>query len=326
MLAFTFLLLVLLFFTLVALSIGPSGGSLVETVRLLLRGEGDAAYERVVIEIRLPRVLLALFAGISLAISGTAFQGVLRNPLADPYVLGVSSGAAFGASMAIVLKWPSTFSLPLFAFTGAVGTIFLVYSLAAFNGRIPSDVLLLSGVVVSAFFASLLMLVMAVSGRELHQIVYLLMGSLGTIPSKETIPLLLALLLVSLLCCGGIYLLARDLNLLSLGEEEAHHLGVEVESLKKTVFVIASLAVGSTVALCGAIGFVGLVVPHIARLVVGPGHRVLIPASAAIGGSLLLIADSIARTVFPFEIPVGVITAVFGVPFFIWLLRRRRRG
>ena len=216
-------------------------------------------------------------------------------------------------------------AIPLFALGGAVGTVFLVYSLATFNGRIPRDTLLLSGVVVSAFFASLVMLVMATSGKELHQIIYLLMGSLSRILSRETIPLFLALLLFSLGCCGVIYFFSRDLNLLSLGEEEAQHLGVDIEFTKKIVFIVSSLAVGATVSLCGAIGFVGLIVPHMARFAVGPDHRVLIPASAAIGAGLLLIADTIARTVSPIEIPVGVVTAIFGVPFFIWLLRRRRR-
>ncbi len=320
------LLLLVVVFAFIALAVGPSGVAPLGTIRALFSGGGEDVYQRVVLQIRLPRVLLALFAGISLAVSGAAFQGILRNPLADPYILGVSSGAAFGASIAIVSRLPSPFSVPLLAFGGAVGTIFLVYSLATFNGRIPRDILLLSGVVVSAFFASLIMLVMSVAGRELHQIIYLLMGSLGTILTQETLPLFLGLLGFSLVCCGGIYGFARELNLLSLGEEEAQHLGVDIEFLKRAVFIVSSLSVGATVSLCGAIGFVGLIVPHIGRLAVGPDHRVLIPASAAIGAMLLLLADTVARSVSPFEIPVGVVTAIFGVPFFIWLLRRRRRG
>lgn len=275
--------------------------------------------------VRLPRVVLGIFAGSSLALIGAALQGILQNPLADPYILGVSSGAAFGAALAIVLRLASSLFTPIFGFLGAILAIIAVYNLARSNGRIPKDTLLLSGVLVGFFFSALVMLFMVMAKSELHQITYLLMGNLGFIFGMRDVPLFAAFAALVVVCGVVIHSRSREMNILSLGEEGARQLGVETENLKMMVFVTSSLVVGSVVAFCGAIGFVGLVVPHITRMMVGPDHRRLIVASLLLGATLLLIADAIARTVAPVELPVGVITAVFGVPFFGYLLKRRRK-
>jgi iron complex transport system permease protein len=237
----------------------------------------------------------------------------------------VSSGAAFGAALAVVLRIGSSLFTPIFGFLGAVLAIIAVYNLARSEGRIPKDTLLLSGVLVGFFFSALVMLLMVMAKSELHQITYLLMGNLGFIFGRRDIPLFIVFAVLAGGCGVLIYSRSREMNILSLGEEGARQLGVETERLKIMVFVTSSLVVGAVVAFCGAIGFVGLIVPHIARILVGPDHRRLIIGSVLLGGTLLLVADAIARTVAPVELPVGVITAIFGVPFFGYLLKRRRR-
>jgi iron complex transport system permease protein len=278
-----------------------------------------------VYSVRLPRILLGVFAGSSLALIGASLQGILRNPLADPYILGVSSGAAFGAALSIVLRIGSSLLTPVFGFLGAILAIAAVYNLARSDGRIPMDTLLLSGVLVGFFFSALVMLLMVMAGRELHQITYLLMGNLGFIFARKDIPLFVVFVILVAICGIVLYSRSREMNILSIGEEGARQLGVETEKLKMTVFIASSLVVGAVVAFCGSIGFVGLVVPHISRMIVGPDHRRLIIASLLLGSTLLLISDAIARTVAPVELPVGVITAIFGVPFFAYLLKKRRR-
>jgi len=275
--------------------------------------------------VRIPRMVLGIFAGSSLALIGAALQGILQNPLADPYILGVSSGAAFGAALAIVLKLASSLFTPIFGFLGAMLAVIAVYNLARSNGRIPKDTLLLSGVLVGFFFSALVMLLMVMAKSELHQITYLLMGNLGFIFGMRDIPLFAVFVALVVVCGVIIYSRSREMNILSLGEEGAMQLGVETEKLKMMIFLTSSIVVGSVVAFCGAIGFIGLVVPHITRIIVGPDHRRLIVASLLLGATLLLIADAIARTVAPVELPVGVITAIFGVPFFGYLLKRRRK-
>jgi iron complex transport system permease protein len=213
--------------------------------------------------------------------------------------------------------------IPLFSFAGALIAIFAVYSLASFKGRIPKDTLLLAGVLVGFFFSALVMLTMVLGGRELHSIVYMLMGHLGVVFHRRLIIPFTIFAVVSVLVFIVSYVHGRELNILSLGEERAVELGVESEKLKKTVFLVSSLSIGVTVAFCGQIGFVGLVIPHIGRLLFGPDHRILIPSSLLLGATLLIIADMVARSVAPFEIPVGVVTALFGVPFFAYLLRKR---
>jgi iron complex transport system permease protein len=278
-----------------------------------------------IFRLRLARTALGVVAGAGLSAAGVIFQAILRNPLAEPYVLGVSSGAGLGATLAIVfgLSAAGVWTLPATAFAGALGTILLVYALARTpTGTVPIQTLLLSGVVVSAVLGSILMFVVSVAPAEkLHSVVWWLLGNLQIFDGG-------LLRVVSAVVAAGLAvsaLFARDLNLMALGEEPAAHLGLDVQWTKKLFFLLASLMTGATVAACGLIGFVGLIVPHTVRLVAGPDHRRLVPASALAGAAFLVLADSVARTIIaPREVPIGVITAMLGGPFFLGLLRRRK--
>jgi iron complex transport system permease protein len=278
-----------------------------------------------IVQLRLARILLSVIAGAGLSVAGVVFQSLLRNPLAEPYVLGVSSGAGLGAALAILLGLNAVgaWTLPGMAFVGASGTILLVYVLARTDsGAVPIHTLLLAGTIVNAVLGSLLMFLVSVAPSEdLHNVVWWLLGNLQVFdwPLLRVVGAVVALGLV--ICV----LLARDLNVMTLGEEAAAHLGLHVEKTKLLFFLVASLMTGATVAACGLIGFVGLIVPHSVRLVVGPDHRRLVPASALAGATFLVLADSFARTaIAPSEIPVGVIAAFLGGPFFLFLLRRKR--
>ena len=281
--------------------------------------------EDILMKVRLPRVLIACVVGAGLALAGVVFQALLRNPLADPYILGVSSGGSLGVIIAIILGIDSIGGLstrPFFAFLGALSTMFLVYSIARIGGRVPTHTLLLAGVIVNAFFAAIIMfLVSIVRADETHRFLLWSMGNLELVETK------LAMISTILIVLGGsaLYYHAQAFNLFSLGEESAAQLGVEVERVKKIAFVLASLITGAAVSTCGIIGFVGLIVPHMIRMTIGADHRILMPTSALAGASFLIAADTVARTIIaPTEIPVGVVTAICGGPFFIYLLRRKR--
>ena len=275
--------------------------------------------------IRLPRVVLGILVGGGLAVAGAALQGVFRNPLADPGLIGVSSGASLGAVAAIVLGFAAagSYTLPLVAFVGGVVATLVVYAVARFDGRTEVVTLLLTGLAVNALCnAAVGYLLFIADDQQLRGVVFWSLGSLG----GATWPLVLAALPCIALAVLVLPLLARSLNLFLLGEREARHLGVEVERVRVLVIVLAALATGAAVAVAGIVGFVGLIVPHLVRLVAGPDHRVLLPASALLGAALLLFADLFARTVAaPAELPLGVVTALLGGPFFLWLLRRTRR-
>ena len=286
-------------------------------------GPTRISYEKV-LQVRLPRVVLGIFAGSSLAIVGSALQGILLNPLADPYILGISSGAAFGASLSIVLGFATSIASPILGFLGALISILLVYQLARVEGRIPRDTLLLTGVLVGFFFSSLVTLTLVLRGEELRRITYLLMGNLGFVFIKRDLILFILFSGIVLFSSIIIYAHSRELNLLTLGEEGAMELGVDAEVLKKNLFFLSSLSIGAVVAFCGAIGFVGLIVPHVSRILVGPDHRILLPASFLLGSIFVLLADTLARTASPMELPVGVVTSLFGVPFFFYLLRKKK--
>lgn len=278
--------------------------------------------ESIILQIRLPRVLLGVLVGSALAVAGAAMQGLFKNPMADPYVIGISSGAAFGATIAVVLGVSGIFSVPLLAFIGAIFSAFLVYSIARTDGQMQIETLLLSGIAVAIFFSALTSFFMYVAGENLHQIVFWIMGGLWA-RSWDHVRVSFAPIIIGIM---GIYVFARDLNVMQLGEESASHLGIETEQVKKILLALSSLIAGVAVSMSGIIGFVGLIIPHTVRLIVGPDYRILIPASALLGAIFLIFADSIARTVIsPAELPVGIITAFFGAPFFIYLLRRRRR-
>jgi iron complex transport system permease protein len=280
----------------------------------------------IVLNIRLPRVFLAAMVGASLSVAGATFQGLFRNPLADPYIIGVSSGAALGATFAIVsglsMGIAGFGAVPIMAFAGGLATIMLVYQLSRQGGFVPVMTLLLAGIAVSAFLTALVSLFIYFAGERLHQIVFWMMGGLGG-ARWSYVRVMLPYVLAGF---GIIYFFARELNALLLGEDTALYLGIDAEKLKKIFLAAASLLVSAAVSTSGIIGFIGLVVPHMVRLVAGPDHRFLLPASALTGAILLIGADTLARTVIaPTELPVGIITALLGAPFFLYLLRRRKK-
>ena len=317
LLVFIALFALLLLASFFSLLVGPTQLSLGD----ILHPQGAS----VLFSLRLPRLLLGILAGAVLAMCGGAFQGVLRNPLADPYILGVSSGAACGAAVALALGLGPGL-IPVMAVAGALATLFLVYTLARIGGRLPADTLLLAGVIAGNFFASLLMLVMALSRRELREIVFILLGNLGVVFTSKTLMLFEAISLAAIACLLVVWWHWRDLNALALGEEVAESLGVAVDTVKKTLFVVCSIAVAGVVALAGSIGFVGFVVPHIARMLLGPNHREVLPASLLLGATLLVLSDILARSIAPMELPVGIVTSLLGVPFFVYLLQKRKRA
>lgn len=280
------------------------------------------AQETIVWNLRLPRVFLALVVGAMLASSGVAFQGILRNPLADPYILGVSSGAAFGAATAIVFFRSSTLlgqlSLPLFSFAGGLLSLGFVLALSKQQGQHDRETLILAGVVVQSLLGAFLSFLIAISGQQMQEIVFWMMGSLANRTWLD-VGVLLPYFLI-----GLTYLLfqQRDLNVIALGERAATHLGMNVERKKIMTLVVGSLLTAAAVSVVGIIGFVGLIVPHLMRLLVGPDHRILLPVSTIAGAIFLLWSDTLARTLLESrEIPIGVITAFVGAPFFAYLLK-----
>ena len=273
------------------------------------------------VNVRLPRVLLGLFVGGGLAASGATFQGVLRNPLADPFILGTSSAATVGVILANLLGWRSYYGLYFMALGAAFASIVFVYRIAQTDGRAPIQTMVLSGVVVSLFLNALVFVFFSIFFRESFTILFYLLGTL-TSGDHWLIGISGSIIVVGL---AVVWVLSRELNALTQGEETAFHLGIEVEAMKKILFVAASSMTAAAVAVAGMIGFVGLVVPHMMRLIVGADHRYLIPASALGGASILLLTDAAARTLIPpLEIPVGALTALFGAPYFLYLLKRRK--
>jgi iron complex transport system permease protein len=286
-------------------------------------------YVLIVLNIRLPRILLAIVVGASLSVAGVSFQALLRNPLADPYVLGISTGAAVGSIIALIienqLNLPPEYAgliTPFGAFLGAAITIAAVYILGRRDGQVDSNTLLLGGIITASFLAAIVTFLMStLAGSNLRGASYWLMGSLSTLPPKSLLYLLAVGFLVA---AGAIYTTASDLNLLLAGEKEAMHLGVDVPRVRIVVYLAASILTGLAVSVSGAIGYVGLLVPHVMRLIFGSDHRMLLPASALGGAIALVVADTAARTlVAPSELSVGAVTAMVGAPFFIYLLRRR---
>ena len=288
-----------------------------------LKGVGSETERTIILSLRLPRAILAGFVGAGLSISGVTFQALLRNPLADPYILGVSSGAAVGAIIAILLGLStSSLGLPLASFLGALLTILVVFYFGRQDGKIHPNTLLLAGVIIGSFLSALIMFFISVSQKEeLHTIIFWLMGDFSFSSARAILVILPYVLL-------GIFLLyfrSRHLNLILSGEENAIQLGVDVERLKLVSYLSASLITAASVSVCGLIGFVGLIIPHSVRLIFGPDHRLLIPSAALVGASFLIASDTFARTLLaPTELPVGVITAAFGGPFFIYLLKTRK--
>ena len=295
------------------------GGILASTL-LPIESYWTTVEARVVEFIRLPRVLLAAVAGAGLAISGAALQGIFRNPLVGPQIIGVSSGAAFGGALAILLSESQLLLLIVFAFIFGMLAILIVYLLSRSQGHSSILMLVLSGIVTSAFFAALISLTKFVADPDdkLPAIVFWLMGSFASASYDKVALVAVPVLTASL----GVYLLRFQINVLSLGDEEAKSLGLAVEQIRWLVLACVALISAAVVAAAGIIGWVGLVIPHFARMLTGPDHRVLIPVAALIGAIYLIIVDDIARASIAAEIPIGIITALIGAPVFALLLRR----
>lgn len=288
-----------------------------------------AVDETIIFQIRLPRVMGSALVGAALATAGVLFQGLLRNPMADPYIIGTSAGAALGATIAMMLPLNLAFLgfglVPMAAFVGALGTVILVYNLARVGGKTPIISMLLAGFVVSSLLAAIMAFMISMSERlslNLQSIYSFLMGHVSVTSWSQ-------IAVIAPLVIGGIIysrVFAFHLNAFSLGEEGAAYLGIDVERDKILILALGSMLTAAAVSISGLVGFVGLVVPHAVRLSFGPDHRLLLPASALAGGAFVVIADLLARTLLsPVEIPVGVITAIIGAPFFLYLLRRSRR-
>jgi iron complex transport system permease protein len=285
---------------------------------------GDLWGSEILWQIRLPRVILAALVGLMLSISGVILQGILRNPLADPYILGISAGGAVGAAISLAIGshfliiWVG--SIPVTAFVFALLAVFIVYELSKAAGKTSSETLILAGVALSAFCAAILALIIIITG-SLQSIYFWLLGSLSSANWNDVITIVPAALIG-----GGVaYFYSKELNALLLGEEMATTLGVDVENTRLILIGVASLMTAAAVSVSGLIGFVGLIIPHWVRLIIGPNHRALIPQAALSGMFFMVVADTFARTILsPMEIPIGIIMALVGAPFFLYLLRRRR--
>lgn len=281
--------------------------------------------ETIILDVRLPRILLAGLTGAALAVAGATYQGLFRNPLADPYLIGVASGAGLGATIAFLIpftfSWMAFGAVPLFAFIGGMGAVAVVYSLAHVGKTLPATTLILAGVALGAFLTSITSYLMTVCGEELHGIIFWLMGGLSLTKWAEVwtvLPCVVAGIIV-------IWLHARPLNVMQLDEEQAQQLGINVERVKLILLGAATLITSAAVCFTGLIGFVGIIIPHAVRLIWGPDHRFLLPLSTLVGAIFLILADTLAHTLLPpTEIPVGVITAFCGAPFFLYLLRRKK--
>lgn len=338
-LALPLLALLLVVVVLLAVGIGAVSINPEQVAAILLKQVGidaaipfEARQEAVLMVIRLPRVVMGLLIGASLAVSGAAIQGLFRNPLADPGLIGISSGSALAAALMIVLGTTvlsgvtallGNFALPAAAFLGGVAATLIIYRLATLGGRTSVPTMLLAGIAINALSgAAIGLLTYIATDDQLRDITFWSLGSLG----RANWDVIAGLLPFTLLTLLPLPLLARSLNAMLLGEAEAGHLGVNVERVKLVVVVLVALGVGAGVAAAGVIGFLGLVVPHLIRLALGPDHRLLLPASALLGASLLVGADLLSRTVaVPAEVPIGIVTALVGGPFFLWLLLRDRR-
>ncbi|MDP2923806.1 MAG: iron ABC transporter permease [Candidatus Omnitrophota bacterium] len=310
-------LLLLFFALLIVIILALINGAVSLPINKLLLKENQ-----VILNLRFLRILTAILVGSGLGVCGIALQAILRNPLAEPYLLGTSSGASLGAVIAVI-SGISRIYMPLAAFIGAIASIILVYTLAKEGNRISDKSLILSGVIVSIAFSSIVVFLVSISGEKaMHEIIWWLWGSLEVYDWR-----LIALVsLPVLLGIAIIFIFSQDLNAISIGEEEAMHLGINTQNMKKILIVITALITASLICICGIIGFVGLIIPHMMRIIVGPNHKVLIPTSCLAASIFMVICDMFSRTLFtPVEIPIGVITAIIGAPVFIILLKKGKR-
>lgn len=333
-----FLIVVLIFNIALFSTIGSANIGIVETIKIVLdkiliftddfdMTEIPESHRTIILNIRIPRVLLGVLVGAALSTVGAVFQGMFKNPMADPYVIGISSGAALGATVAIITQAGISLlginSISLGAFLGAILSTFIVYFISRVKNKVPVTTLLLSGIAIGQFFTAIMSFLMVIYSKDLTKIIYWTLGSFSAKGWNHLLP-------VSLPIIASIIVLnffARDLNVMLTGEESAKNMGIEVEKVKIIILILCSFTTAMAVSVSGIIGFIGLIIPHVVRLIVGPDHRILIPSSALVGGIFMIFADTVARTIIsPVEIPVGIITALFGGPFFIYLLRKKRRS
>ncbi len=289
--------------------------------------QGDPVRTSIILDVRLPRILAAALVGGSLAVCGAVFQAILRNPLADPYTLGISSGAAFGASLVIVLQLfglvlPSVLSVPVFAFFGSLATLAAVLALASGDGRLSSTSLILSGVIVASILSAAIGFLKFLADEQVGMIIFWLMGSLSGVSWGNIAALAPVALLGTMLCL----LLGREMNIMATGERAAATLGVQTVRVRWLLLVACSLMTSVSVAVSGIIGFVGLIVPHLLRHLLGPDNRVLVLASFLGGALLLVLADTLTRAVLPAEVPIGVLTALIGGPVFCVIFKKRQEA
>jgi iron complex transport system permease protein len=284
----------------------------------------DPTHLTVIMDVRLPRVLTAALVGGALAMAGAIFQAILLNPLADPYTLGVSSGAAFGAALALILNLTliGGYSVPMFAFAGALAAVFAVLSLAGSDRNYAANSLILAGVIVSAILSAGIGFIKYLADEQVSVIIFWLMGSFAA-RTWFDVALVLVATIITLLAA---LFYGRDLNVMALGLRSSDSLGVDTARTRKTLLIIASLVTAISVSVSGIIGFIGLIIPHLMRFIIGPDNRKLIPASCLAGATLLLVADTISRAVLPREVPIGVLTALIGGPFFCLIFKQKQLG
>jgi iron complex transport system permease protein len=316
--------LLLIFSSLLGLSLGSTGQSIRQILSVLAgRVDADPTLSSIIWQLRFPRVILAALVGAALSLGGLVFQALLRNPLAEPYILGISGGSAVGAIIGILLGVSPIPGVAFFAFTGSMATLVLVLVIASTRAAMKKDTLILAGVMVNAFCSSVIMFLISLTqDSRLHNILFWLMGDLSMSDTKQTT----VLLIILLPCFAVLFLLARPMNILLMGEEMAAGMGVNVRLITISLLVLTSFMVSATVCHSGLLGFVGLVMPHLLRLLFGPDHRVLVPACILGGAAYLVLCDLLARLLpAQGEMPVGVVTAMVGAPLFIILLQRSRR-
>lgn len=329
-LAFLLLLSIAIFIT-----IGSANISVIDTIKIIVSkipileklvdtSNFPENYGYIILNIRLPRILLGVLVGAALSSVGAAFQGMFKNPMADPYVIGISSGAALGATIVIISQMSFVFlgvtAISVGAFLGAATSTILVYMISRVKNKLPITVLLLSGIAIGQFFTAVMSFLMVVYNNNLDKIIFWTLGSFSG-KGWEQFGSVAGPILISLIVLN---FFSRDLNAMLTGEETAQSLGIDVEKVKFIILLLCAFITAMAVSVSGIIGFVGLIIPHIVRLLVGSNHRVLLPSSALVGGIFMIFADTLARTIIsPTEIPVGIITALFGGPFFIYLLKKK---
>lgn len=285
-------------------------------------GEGFLLDKTIILNIRLPRIILGLLAGGSLAFSGAVLQGLLENPLCDPYILGITSGAAFGVSLGYFMNKFTYFLTSIFAFGGAILAILSVYNLAFYKGKTNKITLILAGVIVSFLFSSLTMLFMVFSKRPLNEIIYLLMGNLAIIFNRFNFPIFIIVNLIAIVFLIIISSYAFELNCFALGNEVAESLGINTKRFMKLLFFLVSFIITAQVAFAGAISFIGLVIPHLTRFLFGSNYKRVLPFSFILGALAVMGADIVARSIAPVELPISIVTTFFGAPFFLYLLKK----